>query len=361
MHLRHHRRHAACRHRPDVPTRPGPGRTARRGPRLFNADVTRIDVIVPLRDAAAHLSDCLDAILEQTLQPGRIHLVVAPSKDFTLDLARAARSRDDRVRVTENPAGDRGSALNAALEALDPDTDAVAMVDAQSRLEPDYLERSAAVLERSGAAVVGGPMRPVGVGSVGTAIAAALSSPVGVGDSSFHFSGDARDVESVYLGVYRRSVLVAVGPYDPSLLRTEDDDMNARIRAMGGRIRLDPSIRSRYIGRQTLPALFHQYHGYGYWKVALAARRPTAIRRRHLVPAAFIAVLVLAGVATAILWRPVLPILLAAYLGGLLVVGLLTTRVAPRSRLLFPLAVATMHLGYGIGTWHAVIDGRWRA
>jgi glycosyltransferase involved in cell wall biosynthesis len=328
---------------------------------MFNGRVTRIDVIVPLRDAAALLPECLETIRAQTLPPGRIHLVVGPSRDTTLEVARSAWSRDPRILVSENPAGDRGSALNVALAALDPDTEAVAMVDAQSRLDPAYLERSAAVLEETGAAVVGGSMRPIGTSAMGEAIAAALTSPVGVGDSSFHFEGAARDVDSVYLGVYRRSILDKAGPYDPSLLRTEDDDMNARIRASGGRIRLDPSIRSTYIGRKTLGALFRQYHGYGYWKVALAAKRRDAIRLRHMVPAAFVLALVLAGGLSLLAWPPALPVLLVLYLAVLALVGLATVKVGVASRLLFPPAVATMHLGYGIGTWHAILQGRWRA
>lgn len=319
-----------------------------------------IEVIVPVRDAAALLPSCLAAIAAQTSPAGRVHIAVAPSSDDTLQVARDASFRDRRVVVHDNPAGDRASGLNIALAALHPDTEAVAMVDAQARIEPDYLERASSVLEGTGAAVVGGPMRAVGEGVVGMAIAAALGSPIAVGDSSFHFVGKARDVDAVYLGVYRRSVLDLMGPYDPTLSRTEDDDFNARIRSGGGRLRLDPSIRSTYIGRQTLDGLFRQYHGYGYWKVALAAKRPDAIRPRHLVPAVFIATVM--GLAVLSLARgiPLLPLLLGVYALALLATGVLTTSVPLASRLVFALAAATMHLGYGIGSWHALLTGRWR-
>ncbi len=136
--------------------------------------------------------------------------------------------------------------------------------------------------------------------------------------------------------------------------------MNARIRATGGRIRLDPSIRSTYLGRQTLAALFRQYHGYGYWKVALAAKRPDAIRWRHLAPAAFVAALVIAAIVSLAWWPPALPALVGLYLATLLVVGLTTTDTPFVSRVVFPFAVATMHLGYGVGSWQAILQGRWR-
>ena len=320
----------------------------------------RIDVIIPVRDGAAVLPACLEAVRAQTLPPGRIHLSVGASRDETAVLAAAAAAADPRILVHANAAGDRASALNLALASLDPETEAVAMVDAQSRLAPDYLQRASEVLVETGAAVVGGPMRPSGRGVVGVAIAAALSSPAGVGNSSFHFEGEARDVESVYLGVYRRSVLDAVGPYDPRLLRTEDDDMNARIRALGGRIRLDPAIRSTYVGRQTLAALFRQYGGYGHSKVALASIRPGAIRPRHLVPAGLVAAFAVAAIVSVVAWLPALPLLAVAYAVGLLLVGLAAVTIPVRSRLAMAAALAMMHLGYGLGTWQAILTGRWR-
>ena len=49
-----------------------------------------------------------------------------------------------------------------------------------------------------------------------------------------------------------------------------------------------------------------------------------------------------------------------AYVTGLLVAGLLRTELPLASRLAFVAAAATMHLGYGIGTWQAILSGRWR-
>jgi succinoglycan biosynthesis protein ExoA len=320
----------------------------------------RIEVIVPARNAAAMLPGCLKALDAQTAPPMRIHLAIGPSTDETALIAADAARRDPRIVIHDNLAGDRASGLNLAIAVVDPATEAIAMVDAQSRPAADYLERAADVMTASGAAVVGGPMHAEGQGVVGTAIAAALASPIGVGDSSFHFAGAARDVESVYLGVYRRDVLASVGPYDPTLLRTEDDDLNARIRASGGGIRLDPSIRSTYLGRASLGALFRQYRGYGYWKVALAAKRPDAVRLRHLVPAAFVAALVVAALVSVVRWAPAFPLVVVAYLAILLIAGLTRSGLSAPSRFAFPAAVATMHLGYGLGTWQAILTGRWR-
>ena len=59
-------------------------------------------------------------------------------------------------------------------------------------------------------------------------------------------------------------------------------------------------------------------------------------------------------------WPQALPLALLAYIGGLLVAGLLRTELPLASRLAFVAAAATMHLGYGIGTWQAILSGAWR-
>lgn len=313
----------------------------------------KIAVVVPVRNAAKLLPDCLASIRRQSMPPDELWLIVGPSTDGTADAAQTAGSE---IRVEANPAGDRGSAINVALAATDADL--IALVDAQARLEPDYLEKARAAMQDPSAFVVGGPMRPRGQGTVGEAMAAALRSPLGVGDSQFHFEGHARDVDSVYLGVYRSEVYRRVGLYNPALLRTEDDDMNARVRAAGMRIRLDPAIRSSYLCRDDLPSIWRQYIGYGFWKVALATAQPQAMRARHFAPALFVAAVFVAVVASLTLWPWAVLLVLGPYVVAL-VLGAALARATPRTRLLFPIVVATMHLAYGLGSLLAV--PRWRS
>lgn len=312
----------------------------------------KVAVVVPVRDAEALLADCLATVEAQTRPADEILVVVAPSRDATGDLA--AKIAGPSTVVLDNPPGDRGSAINRALD--ETDADVIAMVDAQARLAPDYLETAVAALDRHRADVIGGPMRPQGRTAFGRAMAAALRSPFGIGNSQFHFAGEAREAESVYLGVYRSSVFERVGRYNAALLRTEDDDLNARARDAGLRIWLDPAIRSTYMCRDSLGAIWRQYHGYGYWKVALATLRPGAIRLRHLVPALFVADLGVTALISMLLWWPALPLVLLAYFGAAWVAALLGPADGPDARLLFPLVTLTMHLAYGTGTLRGLLD-----
>lgn len=309
-------------------------------------------VVIPVRDGAHVLADCLAAIKRQTRTPDEVLVVMGPSRDDTRGVA--VGFADDGVRILDNPDGDRASGINAALDATGADL--VALVDAQSRLAPEYLQFAEQLLADDSIAVIGGPMRPVGSSGIGQSMAAALQSPFGVGDSQFHFTGMPRDVESVYLGVYRRSVFDRIGRYNSALLRTEDDDLNARIREVGLRIRLDPAIRSTYRCRETLAEIWHQYHGYGFWKVALATVRPSAIRWRHLIPAAFVVALISGGVL-AILgsWLPLVGIA-AMWAMAAVVFAIQAPAASMSARLLFPVVALTMHLAYGAGTLWGVIQ-----
>src|SRR5439155_26355371 len=63
--------------------------------------------------------------------------------------------------------------------------DIIVKVDGHAVVDPSFLSASVASLQASGADAVGGPIATEGRGSVGEAIALALSSPFGVGDAAF--------------------------------------------------------------------------------------------------------------------------------------------------------------------------------
>lgn len=314
----------------------------------------KVAIIVPARNAAEQLPGCLATVVRQTRAADEIWLVVGPSSDRSQQIADAFA--DASVRVLANPAGDRASAINAAL--AETTADVLVMLDAQARLHPTYIERALEVLKLRHADVVGGPMRPVGRTPIGRALALALQSWFGVADSQFHFEGPARQVDSVYLGVYRNERLVSVGLYNPALLRTEDDDMNARIRASGGTIWIDPDLRSTYLCRNSLSAIWRQFFGYGYWKVALAAVRPEAIRPRHFVPAAFLIAILGSGAIALLGWPWLLIAALAAYALTSVFAVLTAPKGSAAARVLMPVVSATMHVAYGAGTLFGLLSSK---
>jgi len=77
------------------------------------------------------------------------------------------------------------------------------------------------------------------------------------------------------------------------LLTNEDYEFNTRIRQAGGRVWLDPQIRSVYFARGNLAELAQQYWRYGFWKAQMLKRYPKTLRLRQALPPLFVFSLVL--------------------------------------------------------------------
>jgi succinoglycan biosynthesis protein ExoA len=312
-----------------------------------------VTVVLPVRNEQAHLADCLDSLLAQDYPAVSEVLVVdGRSTDRTRDLA-AGRGR--AVRVIDNPGLTAASAMNVGIAAAT--TELVVRADAHTVYARDYVSRSVEVLADSGADWVGGPMRPVGRTPFGRAVAAVTSSPFGVGPGRFHYATTAQDVDTVYLGTFRRSIVDDVGGYDTTTLQwaAEDQELAYRLRRAGRRVRVDPSIRSAYFPRQDVRGLWRQYRNYGMCKASTLAKHHRLPSWRPLAPAALVAATVVTVAAAAAARRPSMAA--APVLGYAVGVGVLAERLSDEpgvSPHRVAAALAVCHWSYGIGFWSGV-------
>lgn len=307
-----------------------------------------LSVVVPLRDSAAGLRACLDAVLAQDY-PGPLDVVLAvgPSQDATQRIADAAAASDARVTVVANPSGRTPAALNAAIAASSGEI--VARVDGHAVIPPGYLRQAVQTLRETNADNVGGVQDAVGESTFERAVAAAMTSKFGVGNATFHYGGEPGPTDTVYLGVFRRSALERVGGFDETLVRNQDYELNWRIRDTGGVVWFDPRLRVRYRPRSSLRTLGRQYYEYGHWKREVLRRHPRSTRVRQLVAPAAVAANtagVVLGVAHSPRWLAVPGVYLAAALGASVVAGR-AEGAAVFMRL--PAVFAVMHHAWGIG------------
>ena len=307
-----------------------------------------LSVVIPLRDSAATLPACLDAVLAQDY-PGALDVVLAvgPSQDDTQQIAEAAAASDARVSVVANPSGRTPAALNAAIAASHGEI--VARVDGHAVLPPGYLRQAVETLQETDADNVGGIQEAVGESTFERAVAAAMTSKFGVGNAAFHYGGDPGPTDTVYLGVFRRSALARVGGFDETLVRNQDYELNWRIRDTGGVVWFDPRLRVRYRPRSSLRALGRQYFEYGHWKREVLRRHPRSTRVRQLVaPAAVVANAagVVLGVAHSPRWLAVPGVYAAAALGASVVAG---RSEGPGVTARLPAVFAVMHHAWGAG------------
>lgn len=311
----------------------------------------RVSVVLPTLNERAFIRDCLDSLAAQDyVNVLEILVVDGGSTDGTRDIV---SSFGASVRLVDNPRVTAAAALNIGLGEAKGDV--IVRADAHTLYERDYVRRCVEVLEETGAANVGGRMRPVGTTSFGRAVSAVTSSPLGVGPGKFHYSDERVDVDTVYLGTFRRELLEQLGGWDESNLQwgAEDHELNLRIRDAGGRIVLDPSIRSWYFPRETPRALARQYFNYGIGKASTLAKHRALPSWRPLAPAALVGVAA-AGVLAGRGWRRAL--VPAVYAAGAAIAALRVSDdpgVAPHRA---AGAMTICHWAYGAGFW----NGAWR-
>jgi succinoglycan biosynthesis protein ExoA len=316
-----------------------------------------VSVIVPCYNEQATIRLLLDAICRQTYPNHDLEVVIADgmSTDRTRVEVESFQKEHSElaVRWVENPQRVIPAGLNCALAASSGQY--IVRLDAHSVPAADYIERCVEDLKAGRGENVGGvwEIRPYGDGLIERAIAIAASHPLGVGDARYRYTAQAGYVDTVPFGAFRSEVFEKYGRFDERLLTNEDYEFNARLRQNGGRIWLNPRIRSTYFARPNLGALARQYWRYGYWKLRMLRRYPKTLRWRQALPPLFVTGLVVM-ILLAVFWSYAR----LALAGGVVVYGLIiiagSLPAAVRRRDLrlvaaIPLAITTMHLSWGSG------------
>ena len=197
-------------------------------------------------------------------------------------------------------------------------------------------------------------MVDTGESASGRAIAAALGSPLWVGNSVYHYGTSRREVDHIPFGAYPTALLRSMGGWEERLEANEDYELDDRLRRHGQRLLFDPAVRISWQSRETLRALFAQYRRYGRGKAHVLVLRPRSVKVRHLAAPALVVDIAAAAVLSP--RRPrVAAGLLVPYVVALAVASVRVGRKldgAARWRL--PAAFVAMHLGWGVGFWRGI-------
>ena len=323
----------------------------------------RVTVILPCRNEARYIAPCLDSILAGAYPADLVEILVVDgnSTDDTRTVVRKYAAQHPQVRLLDNPRRIVPTALNIGIRAATGDI--IARMDAHVIYPPEYLPRLVAALEESGADNVGGCVITLPADGTATAqaIAIALSHPFGVGNSHFRIGArQARFVDTVPFGCFRRELFTKLGMFDEELVRNQDDEFNYRIVSRGGKIRLVPDIVCYYYARGSLAQLARMFYQYGVFKPLVARKVGRIMTLRQLVPAAFVIALFDAGIA-GIFWRPAWFAglgLAAVYAAAILFSSARVfrshgVRCATALTAVFPV----LHFSYGVGFLRGLKDG----
>jgi succinoglycan biosynthesis protein ExoA len=312
-----------------------------------------VSVLMPVRNEERSVAGAIRSVLGQTLQDLEVLVIDGQSDDATTAVVDELAAQDPRIRLLHNPNRTIPHALNIGLSAARAPY--VARVDAHATVSVDYLERGITVLKADPAvASIGGRRIGVGEGPTGRSIAAALSSPFGVGNSVNHYGGSPQDTDHASFAVSRKDVLRSIGGWDESLLVNEDVDLDHRIGLAGFRIRYDPDMEIHWLVRRTVGDLARQYRRYGRGKAAMVRKNGTsAVRLRHLAAPGLVLWMGAAVIAALTGHAKTAAAMAAPYAAGLAGATVVTQRKGYGQEDLdapsLAGAFAAMHFGWGLG------------
>lgn len=312
-----------------------------------------VTVIVPERNEEKFISRCLESILHQDYGNQNFEVIVVDglSTDNTGEIIRGLQREHGNLHLLDNPRRIVPTALNLGLQRARGEI--IIRVDGHATIAPDYITRCVEMLEATKADCVGGPINSISEDAGGRAIALAMSSKFGVGNSRFRVAdGYEGYVDTLAFGAYKRSVFERIGFFDEELVRCQDDEFNYRLIKNGGKIFMTPKISSCYFPRTNLKKLWRQYYEYGMWKIRVLQKHSSVMQPRQFVPPLFVLALSLLT-AFSIFALPV-----RAALAGMLALYALAASScalslwASNENCAFPVLLAAfpiLHISYGSG------------
>ncbi|MBL7142501.1 MAG: glycosyltransferase family 2 protein [Candidatus Pacebacteria bacterium] len=299
-----------------------------------------VSIIIPCFNEEKYIGKCLGSLLRQDYSKEKMEILLIDgmSKDKTREVIKDFTGKYPFLRILDNPKRFTPFALNIGIKNAKGDI--IIRMDAHAGYEKDYISKCVKYSIEYDADNVGGFMKtlPSGKSLTAKAIAFCLSNVFGVGGSYFRTGlKEPRWVDTVFGGCFKREVFDKIGLFNENLIRSQDMELNIRLKKAGGKILLHPDIIAYYYPKDNLKDFFVHNLKDGIWTIYPLKFVKTAFKARHFIPLLFILTL---------------PISIWPYLIFNL---FFSTKIAIEQkdiRLLFlmPIVFLTRHVGYGLGS-----------
>ena len=247
-----------------------------------------ISIILPVRNEEKYITACVQSIFSQDYPADRMEVIFVDgcSQDRTVAMLRAMQAEYPQIVVLDNPNRTVPYAMNIGIRASRGEV--IVRLDAHAEYPADYVRLSVETLLTVDCENAGGVAVTRGRGFMGDAIASMLSTPLGVGNSTFRLTDQDGYVDTVPFGCFRRELFERIGYYDERMTRNQDNEFNHRIRKNGGKIYLNHNIRVIYYCRDTMRGILRMGYQNGKWNVITMTLVPGSMGVRHFVPLAFV-------------------------------------------------------------------------
>mgnify|MGYP001571963277 CR=1 FL=1 len=251
-----------------------------------------VSVIVVARNEEKYIIDCIKTIEEQFEKDDQWELIIVDglSDDRTKELASEyLKNVSYNYRILENKNRTLASGWNIGIKNAKGKY--IIRPDAHGGLQQNYIKYGLDVLQnKKDVTAVGGILETKAKGVLGGVIKEALSSRVGVGNSSFRTAVTSGYYDTVVFALYRKEIFDQVGYFNEKLVRHQDNEMHRRIKNAGGKFYLDVRMKADYYCRDTVPKLLKQMFDIGKYLPDVMIRGGLSLR--HFAPFVFYTIII---------------------------------------------------------------------
>lgn len=315
-----------------------------------------LSVICPVFNEEKYITGCVESIIAQDYPKDDLEVLFVDgmSTDKTRDIIGTYARQYPFIRLLDNPKRIVPYAMNEGIKASQGEV--IIRLDGHVEYPTNYFSALVSHLKELDADNVGAVCEtlPCGNSAKELAIAEALSSSFGMGNSYFRIGCDeVRQVDTVPFGCFKREVFDKVGLYDVELVRNQDDELNGRIIKNGGKIYLIPSVVTKYYARDRISKVWKMFYQYGLYKPLVNKKLGSPATIRQFFPVLFVSGLFVGAVLSCLCW--IIAWLYVSVLILYLVLSLCFTAKSIRKTgnwalLLYqPLTYLAVHISYGLG------------
>lgn len=322
----------------------------------------KISLIIPIRNEEKYIKGCIESIInfDYPKELLEVLFVDGMSEDATVNIIESYMEKYHYIRVLKNEKKIVPTAMNIGIK--ESSGDYICRLDAHAKYPIDYLIKLSKWSQKLDADNVGAVCTTdiKSQTDCSKAIQFVMSDKFGVGNSLFRVGvQEPLEVDTVPFGFYKKEVFDKIGLYDERLVRTQDLELNKRLKKYEGKIYLIPDVKCTYYTRENYKAFFKNRFETGRWIIlsSYLINSLKSISLRHMIPLFFILFLVVSFIMGLIIDDFI-------YLLGLTLLGyssILFFRAWKIKKDIFLtlnilLAYFVLHFSYGLGSLKGIFE-----
>lgn len=303
-------------------------------------------IVIATYNEENFIEECIRSLENQTYSKDKyqIYIIDGESKDNTTGVVEKLMTEYSNIKLFNNPKKIQAVAFNIGLD--NSETPYTFVVGAHAIFDNDFIENSIISSKENNVECVGGKITFDAKTEIGQYYALARGTLFGGGTASYRYSNKKQYVSTASFGCYKTECMKNVGGYNEDLVKNQDNDINKRIIAQGGKMLFDPSIKFTYFTRDNYEDIKKQMFNYGYWEAKVIKQDPKQFSIVTIVPAAFVIYNIIAILLAV---KTIVPLLLC-YVPYLLVYSIFYVKdAAGKNPIKLLWIYLTIHTSIGVG------------